>query len=229
MKQHHISAAWIKTNVDFQAANLVQNKYICYAVFYFSPNTATLPSYLHITHQMSHVTMPMTDVTTQCHVVRCCVTVTWPKTITVTAECKHWRPTSVCRGRTPGHDLLPPDGPGEPAAGAGDQLEQLDQLELEREPAGCGGVVSTQGPALLATAAAAQGWSSLAPCCRDVTRYLHTIDIYTIDIYTIDIYSQDIYYLQQTLNISVVVPTYTTHIHWHFPPHWTSILRQCQW
>ena len=117
--------------------------------------------------------MPMTDVTTQCHVVRCCVTVTWPKTITVTAECKHWRPTSVCRGRTPGHDLLPPDGPGEPAAGAGDQLEQLDQLELEREPAGCGGVVSTQGPALLATAAAAQGWSSLAPCCRDVTRYLH--------------------------------------------------------
>ena len=150
--------------------------------------------------------MPMTDVTTQCHVVRCCVTVTWPKTITVTAECKHWRPTSVCRGRTPGHDLLPPDGPGEPAAGAGDQLEQLDQLELEREPAGCGGVVSTQGPALLATAAAAQGWSSLAPCCRDVTRYLHTIDIYTIDIYTIDIY-----YLQQTLNTTIVVPTYTTH------------------
>ena len=127
----------------------------------------------------SHITChkPLIDVTTQCHVFRCCVTMTWPKTITVTAECKHRRPTSVCRGRTPGHDLLPRDGPGEPAAGAGDQLEQLDQLELEREPAGCGGVVTTQGPALLATAAAAQGWSSLAPCCRDVTRYLHTIDI----------------------------------------------------
>ena len=166
--------------------------------------------------------MPMTDVTTQCHVVRCCVTVTWPKTITVTAECKHWRPTSVCRGRTPGHDLLPPDGPGEPAAGAGDQLEQLDQLELEREPAGCGGVVSTQGPALLATAAAAQGWSSLAPCCRDVTRYLHYRYLHYRYLLS-----------KQTLNTTIVVPTYTTHtlsvLHWYFPPHWTSILRQCQW
>ena len=159
--------------------------------------------------------MPMTDVTTQCHVVRCCVTVTWPKTITVTAECKHWRPTSVCRGRTPGHDLLPPDGPGEPAAGAGDQLEQLDQLELEREPAGCGGVVSTQGPALLATAAAAQGWSSLAPCCRDVTRYLHTIDIYTIDIYYLSRRSTPLLWCPHIPHIHSVYYTGTFHLTGH--------------
>lgn len=39
----------------------------------------------------SHITChkPLIDVTTQCHVFRCCVTMTWPKTITVTAECKH--------------------------------------------------------------------------------------------------------------------------------------------
>ena len=36
----------------------------------------------------SHITChkPLIDVTTQCHVFRCCVTMTWPKTITVTVN-----------------------------------------------------------------------------------------------------------------------------------------------